>query len=238
MNSKLKEVLAARMMTLNTSGYYANNAMPGAASKFGQKNANATQVLPEQGATVTAKVPTGTPLVPTSLPNGMSIEESVTVSIDFSGATADLTRNRIVLFDEAGFFQAQAGIATPYPAGSVYIGSAANNFYLPWISGLCSQSYHMLFVKIDVTAASGAVATPEMQFSERVIRHEINTRTSSSTQLEVANYKDPQAYAQDSRIIPFTDQKGRIDRAVAWEYYVYNALKVNMTFFVGAYARN
>ena len=238
MYHNLNKILAAKAMNTQSSGYYANNILPGAASKMGAESAYSTKVMPEAGATVRAKVPTGTPLVPTSLPNGMAIEDTVTVQIDFSAAGTDLTMNEVVLFDEAKFYQNKYGIASAFPAGSVYIGSTANNLYDSWISGLCSQSYHMLAVKIDVSTTAGASVTPDLQYNERIVRHEINTRTTTSTELEVSNYRDPNAFAQGTRIIPFTDNKGRIDRHTAWTYQVYNGAKVTLTFFVGSYARD
>ncbi len=123
------------------------------------------------------------------------------------------------------------GIATAYPAGTVYIGSSANNIYPSWVSELCGHTFLFNAVKIDISVAAGAAASAELQFAEMIRTFNHNTRTAQEDQIEVANYVDAGSYNQSVRTIPLTDAKARVDRRTAWSLSVYEGVKVTLTFF-------
>jgi hypothetical protein len=236
-NSVYQKLLQAAAMNRQASGYYANNILPGVASKYGQRSPYQIPVLPENGASVRAEVPIGQPVTQSALAAGLPVEESVTIQIDMTGQGVTLAKETVVLFDEANYYKAKNGIATAFPANTVYVHSATNNLYDSYVSGLCSQSYHFAGVKVDVSAIAGATATPALQFQEKITHHMVNVRETISSELEVANFNDPGNFDRNSYIIPLTDRKSRIDRQTAWVLDVYHGLKVTMTFYVVSYAR-
>jgi hypothetical protein len=236
-NSVTEKLLLARLNNQQSSGYIARQLSPGIGARFAQSAASKT-VHPESGAAVSAKVPIGQPIAPTAIPHGLPPEESVTVNIDMTGQGNTTAKERIILFDEGKFHQYRNGIATPYPAGTVYIESAANNLYDPWVSGLCGNTYVFSGVLMSVSAAAGAQATPEMQFQEAIKAYYHSTREQTMSILPVEVYNDPQNYDRNMRVIVLTDRKARVDRQTAWDFSVFHGLKVTLTFFNVAYARD
>ncbi len=239
-NSMFQQALLGRVNKLGTSGYFAQSLMPGYGNGFGARSANSRQVNPEAGQNVSAKIPTGAPVIPLNIPKGMAIEENVTVCLDMTaqGTPSTLAKERVILFDEGNFFRAKNTIASAFPSGTVYIGSASANLYPSWNSGLCGSVYVFAGVKLQVSAVSGAAATADLQFQEPIISHRLNTRDTFSSTLPVELYNDPQAYDRKIHMIPLTDQKARVDRQTAWELNVYHGLKLTMTFFTLTYARD
>ena len=93
-------------------------------------------------------------------------------------------------------------------------------------------------MKFDVSVAAGAAASADLQFAEMITHNVVTTRETISSQLEVANFNDPANYDRATRVIPLTDRKARIDRHTAWVLNVYHGVKVTLTFFPIAYARD
>lgn len=232
-----QKVLNQRANTLQGSGSIVRGILPGVGSRMGQTAFSKT-INPESGSTVTAQVPAGAPLLPFSIPNGMSIEENVSVEIDFTALGNTLTKVPVILFDEAKFYQNYFGVTTPYPAGTVYIGSSANNLYAPWVSGLCAKVYVMYGVQIDVVKSGTAAATEALQYSEKLEIHRLDTRKQTRHELEFGVYNDPANFDRTIRMIPLVDDKARIDRQTAWKMNVYHGIKVKLTFWVASYARD
>lgn len=237
-NTLFNKLLLNKANKLSGSGYIAQSLMPGFGAAYGGPAAQSKQINPEVGGNVPAKVPSGSPIAPLNIPQGMSIEESVTVCIDMTGQGVTTAKERVILFDEGGYFKAKNGIATAFPAGTVYINTSANNLYNSWVSGLCGSTYVFAGVKLQVSSIAGAAATPELQFQEPIIAHTLNTRDQHSATLPVELYNDPQAYDRSIYMIALTDAKARIDRQTAWDFNVYHGLKLTMTFFVATYARD
>ena len=239
-NSIYQQALLRRVNKLGTSGYFAQILMPGFGNGFGAQGANSRQINPEAGQNVSAKIPTGAPLIPLNIPKGMAIEENVTICIDMTaqGTPSTLAKEKVILFDEGQYYRAKNSIASTFPSGTVYINSASQNLYNSWVSGLCGSVYVFAGVKLQVSAVAGAVATPELQFQEPIISHTLNTRDTFSSTLPVELYNDPQAFDRTIYMIALTDQKARVDRQTAWELDVYHGLKLTMTFFTLTYARD
>ena len=239
-NSIYQQALLRRVNKLGTSGYFAQSLMPGFGNGFGAQGANSRQINPEAGQNVSAKIPTGAPLIPLNIPKGMAIEENVTICIDMTaqGTPRTLAKEKVILFDEGQYYRAKNAIASAFPSGTVYIGSAARNLYNSHVSGLCGSVYVYAGVKLQESAVAGAVATPELQFQEPIISHRLNTRDTFSSTLPVELFNDPQAFDRSTYIINLTDQKSRIDRQTAWELDVYHGLKLTMTFFTLTHARD
>ena len=199
----LKRALEQDMRKKQASGYVARSVAPGVASRLGAQGASQSKVVtPERGANVNMQVPTGQPVVPTSIPNGLAVEESVTVHIDLTGQGNTLTKERIILFDEGNYFSAANGIASKYPAGT------------------------------------GAAASAQLQFQEKMNYHVLNTRDQISSELEVSNFNDPGNFDRDVRVIPLTDRKARFDRETALEFYAYHGLHIILTFWMIGRARD
>ncbi|WP_282784684.1 hypothetical protein [Phaeodactylibacter xiamenensis] len=239
MNNMLKRALEQDMRKKQASGYVARSVAPGVASRLGAQGASQSKVVtPERGANVNMQVPTGQPVVPTSIPNGLAVEESVTVHIDLTGQGNTLTKERIILFDEGNYFSAANGIASKYPAGTVYIGSPSNNRYPSWVGGLCGWTYLFAGIKMDIAATAGAAASAQLQFQEKMNYHVLNTRDQISSELEVSNFNDPGNFDRDVRVIPLTDRKARFDRETALEFYAYHGLHIILTFWMIGRARD
>lgn len=236
-NTVTEKLLLARLNNQQASGYIARQLAPGIGARYAQSAASKV-VNPEAGASIPAKVPIGQPIAPTAIPHGLPPEESVTVNIDMTGQGSTTNKERVILFDEGKYHQLRNGIATPYPAGTVFIESPSNNLYNPWVSGLCGSVYVFSGVLMSVSAAAGAQATPEMQFQESIKSYYHSTREQIMSILPVEQYNDPQNYDRNMRVLVLTDRKARVDRQTAWETYVYHGLKVTLTFFNVAYVRD
>ncbi len=242
--NKLSKVLQYQLINQKASNKVASDVLVGAASKLAPAPApnngggchtgvgpNALMVIPENSRVISAVLPLGKPAVATQIPAPLPIEESVSMHLDMTGQGLTLNKIPVTLFDEAGYHKAKNGIVLPFPAGTVYIGSSANNLYGPWVSDLCGHAFIFNAVKIDISVVAGAAATADLQFQEmiRVFRH--NTRTSQASQIEVSNYVDTESLHQKVRTLPLTDENARIDRGTAWVYNVYEGVKVTLTFF-------
>lgn len=236
-NDLRQRVLSAKANKMQTSGSTALGLLPGMSAKL-DSSPYSRIINPELGSNISAKVPVGQPIVPLSIPAGMAVEESITVVIDTTSLGNTTAKQRIILFDEGAWFRSKNGISSAFPANTVYINSAANNLYTPWVSGLCGNTYVFAGVKIDVSPAASAAATAAMQFQERIVSHNVSTRETKSTELDVANYNDPSNFDRNTRIISLTDQKARVDRQTAWDYYVYHGMVLTLTFYPVTYARD
>lgn len=234
----LTKVLERQTDKTQASGYISRSLAPGVSARVSGGANQAKTVVPEQGQNVNAKVPVGQPLVPINIPQGLAVEESVTVHIDLTGQGLTLAKERIVLFDEGGYFSSMNGIVNQFPAGTVYINSAANNTYPSWIGELCGWTYAFSGIKINVSAAAGAAASADLQFQEKMRHHVLNTRDNVTSELEVSNYNDPGNFDRTIYMIPLTDRKSRIDRQTALEWYVYHGLHVTLTFFMVSKSRD
>lgn len=242
MNKTLQKVLQHQVIQQQTSGKIAADVLPGYASKIAPapsngagcsmvQGSNSKMILPENQRVISAVLPAGKIPVPTAVPCGLSIEETVTVQIDMTGQGLTLNKIPVILFDEANYHKSKNGIASAYPAGTVYIGSAARNIYPSWVSELCGHTFLFNAVKIDVSVAAGAAASAELQFAEMIRIFNHNTRTAQESQIEVANFVDAGSYNQSVRTIPLTDEKARVDRRTTWAMDVYEGVKVTLTFF-------
>lgn len=237
-NSLVTKALQQQVNKTAASGYISRAAAPGVAARLGTQSAQSKTVRPESGANINAKVPVGQPLVPTSIPQGIPVEETVTVHIDMTAQGTGLTKERVILFDEGGYFRAYNGIANAFPAGTVYINSATNDLYPSWVSGLCGWTYVFSAIKMEVSTAAGVSATEKLQFQERMRHHSMSTREQLSSELEVANFNDPANFDRTIYMIPLTDRKARFDRHTALELDVYHGVHVTLTFFFVTQARD
>jgi len=235
--SAFQQLLTRSKMNRQASDAVSSNLLPGTASKL-VPGAGTKLILPERGMNVSAKVPVGQPIANLSIPEGIAVEDSVTVVVNTVALGLTSAQQQIVLFDEGKYFQAYEGLATPFPANSVYVNTAARNLYNSWVAGLCGQTYLFSGVKIDVAPAAGAAATALMQYQERIICYNMTTRKKVSHELPLGNFNDPANYDRNTYIIPLTDEKSRVDRNCAWVFNAYHGMVITMTFFVQAYARD
>lgn len=219
------------------SGAVTSGLLPGTAAKF-VPAAGSRRIAPESGRGMSARVPIGQPVNDLYVPEGIAVEDTVTVVIDTVALGLTTAKQSIVLFDEAKFYQASNGLATPFPANSVYINSASRNLYPCWIAGLCSQAYLFSGIKVDVAPAAGAAATAAMQFQQKWTYYNINTRKNESHELPVSNYNDPANYDRNVYLVPLTDDKSRVDRHTALVLDVYHGMVLTLTFFNQAYVRD
>ena len=238
-NNLLKKALQQQTDKTQASGAISRGLAPGVGARIGPNGAHQSKtIVPERGQNVNAKVPVGQPLVPLNMPQGLAVEESVTVHIDLTGLGVTTAKERIVLFDEGDYFSARNGIVNKFPAGTVYINSAANDLYPSWVGGNCGWTYVFTGIKINVSAIAGAAATADLQFQEKMMHHVVNTRDVVSSELEVSNYNDPGNFDRNIYVIPLTDRKARVDRQTALEWNVYHGLHVTLTFFMVAKTRD
>jgi hypothetical protein len=234
----LTKALEQQVDKTQASGYISRSLAPGVGARIGGGAHQSKTVVPERGQNVNAKVPVGQPLVPTSIPQGLAVEESVTVHIDMTGQGLTLAKERIILFDEGNYFSGLNAIANKFPAGTVYINSSTNDLYPPFVGELCGWTYTFSGIKINVSAAAGAAATADLQFQEKMRHHVLNTRDIVTSELEVSNFNDPGNFDRNIYMIPLTDRKARVDRQTALEWYVYHGLHVTLTFFLVAKSRD
>ena len=201
---------------------------PGFATAVAETSPFKKKVSPLRNGAAQVDLPNGSPVENLHLANGRPIEQDITLTINTTGVGTALNLVNIVLFDESGFHSA----ASPYnnPTNSVYIGSATNNKYLPWLSGTCGETKFYDSVLIHVTPAAGAAATAQNQFQNDIVRWDYNVRGGSFEEIPISNYVEPEWDNQNVRVIALDDINQRIDRSVAWVYPVYEGMIVNMTF--------